>query len=90
MRKKLTKEQQYNRDYYLSHKDDPDFRAMRARNEKAYKSKATTKRKRNAKLRERWATDAEYRKQRSEYMKAWRERRKAAAMRAKKKRSTRR
>lgn len=85
MRKKLTHEQKYQKEYYQSHKGDDEFEARRAKNSKKYRSKATTKRRRNAKLRAKWATDAAYRQHISEYQKAWRRKRKLAAARAAKK-----
>ena len=79
MRKKLTAERKYNKAYYQSHKGDVEFEARRAINSRKYRSKPTTKRKRNAKLRTKWATDAAYRKHISEYQKAWRKKRKLNA-----------
>ena len=86
MRKKLTNEQKYQRQYYQSHKGEAKFEARRAKNAKTYRAKASTKRRRNAKLREKWATDAAYRKHISEYQKAWRRKRKIAAARSSKRR----
>lgn len=85
MRKKLTHEQKYQKEYYQSHKGDDKFEARRAKNAKKYRAKASTKRRRNAKLRAKWATDTAYRKHISEYQKAWRRKRKLAASRAAKK-----
>ena len=76
MRQKLTAEQKYNRRYYLEHKGETRFEARRAINAKRDRSKPKTKKRRNARLREKWATDAEYRKRISEYQKAWRKKRK--------------
>ena len=85
MQKKLTKEQIYNHQYYLAHKNDAKYKARRAIIEKKYRSKAAVKRKRNAKLRNRWATDAAFRKHICEYQKMWRKRKKIAANQAQKK-----
>lgn len=82
MRKKLTAEQKYNREYYQSHKGEKEFEARRTRNSKVYRAKKSTKNRRNKKLREKWATDASYRQHISEYQKAWRRRRKLALARA--------
>ena len=79
MRKKLTPKQKYNREYYQSHKGEIAFEDRRARNAKAYRSKSSTKKRRNKKLREKWAADAAYRQHISEYQKAWRKRRKQAS-----------
>ena len=78
MRKKLTAEQKYNREYYQAHKGEKEFESRRARNSKAYRAKISTKKRRNKKLREKWATDAAYRKHVSEYQKEWRRKRKLA------------
>ena len=79
MRQKLTEEQKYNRKYYLEHKDDKDFKERRSRNAKVYRAKPKVKKRRNAKLREKWANDPEYRQKISEYQKAYRLRKKLAA-----------
>lgn len=82
MRTKLTAEQKYNREYYQAHKGDKKFEARRARNSKLYRAKPSTKKKRNERLREKWATDAAYRQHISEYQKAWRRKKKLAAIRS--------
>lgn len=82
MRKRLTAEQKYNREYYQAHKGEKEFEARRNRNSKVYRSKKATKKRRNQRLREKWANDAAYRQHISEYQKAWRRRRKLAAARA--------
>ena len=76
MRKKLTAKQKYNHDYYQAHKGEKKFESRRAKNAKAYRAKASTKERRNKRMRDKWAKDAKYRKHISEYQKAWRERRK--------------
>lgn len=87
MRKRLTAKQKYNREYYLKHKGDARFEARRARNAKDYRSRTSTKKRRNARLRAKWAADPEYRKHISEYQKAWRRRKKLAAARVAKKKN---
>lgn len=81
MKRKLTKEQKYNHDYYQAHKGELAFEERRSINAKKYRSKKRVKVKRNAKLRERWANDADYRKKIGEYQKAWRRRKKLAVKR---------
>ena len=81
MRKKLTREQEYNRRYYQEHKGKKSFKDRRNRNAKIYRAKKAVKNRRNERLREKWATDSEYRKHISEYQKAWRKKRKLAAAR---------
>ena len=76
MRKKLTPEQKYNNEYYQAHKGEKAFEERRKRNAKAYRVKPIVKKRRNAKLREKWATDPEYRRRISEYQKAYRQRKK--------------
>ena len=76
MRKKLTPEQKYNKEYYQAHKGEKAFEERRKRNAKAYRVKPIVKKRRNAKLREKWATDPEYRRRISEYQKAYRQRKK--------------
>ena len=85
MRQKLTAEQRYNKEYYQSHKGEKEFEARRTRNSKVYRAKKSTKKRRNERLREKWANDAAYRQHISEYQKAWRRKRKLAAVRAEKK-----
>ena len=85
MRQKLTAEQKYNKEYYQAHKGEKEFEARRARNSKVYRAKKSTKKRRNARLREKWATDAAYRQHISEYQKEWRRKRKMAAARRSKK-----
>lgn len=79
MRQKLTPEQKYNKAYYQAHKGEKEFEERRKRNAKAYRAKPRVKKRRNAKLREKWATDPEYRKRISEYQKAYREKKKLKA-----------
>lgn len=85
MRQTLTAEQKYNRKYYQAHKGEKEFEARRTRNSKVYRAKKSTKKRRNERLREKWANDAAYRQHISEYQKAWRRKRKLAAARAAKK-----
>ena len=85
MRQKLTAEQRYNKEYYQSHKGKKEFEARRTRNSKVYRAKKSTKKRRNERLREKWANDAAYRQHISEYQKAWRRKRKLAAASAEKK-----
>ena len=73
---KTSERQQYNKAYYEAHKNDKNFKARRKRNAEEYRVRPVVKRKRNAKLREKWASDPEYRAKISAYQKAWRERRK--------------
>lgn len=81
MRMKLTRKQKYNKEYYLSHKGEAEFEKRRSSNAKKYRAKPATKKRRNKRLREKWATDAAYRKHISEYQKAWRKKRNLAKRR---------
>lgn len=54
---------EYNRAYYLAHKDDKAFQARRRRNQKNRRPLTPDeKRRRNAHLRKRWASDPAFRK----------------------------
>lgn len=79
MRQKLTQEQKYNKAYYQAHKGEKEFEERRTRNAKKYRALPRVKKRRNAKLREKWANDPEYRAHLSAYQKAYRERKKLAA-----------
>ena len=85
MKKKLTKQQEYNHQYYLAHKHDAKYKARRARIEKKYRAKDSVKKRRNARIRARWATDEAFRQHLSEYQKLWRKKKKLAAKKSLKK-----